>query len=100
MNSVKLVHDSFYNSNLDFFGKIEKRKASHILINADVPEAEATLLLDSLKKEIKNGASFDELAKANSQGPSASKGGDLGWFEKDRMVKPFSDAVYSSRVSK
>ncbi len=79
-------------------GKIEKRKASHILINADVPEAEAALLLDSLKKEIKNGASFAELAKTNSQGPSASKGGDLGWFEKGRMVKPFSDAVYSGNV--
>jgi peptidyl-prolyl cis-trans isomerase C len=42
------------------------------------------------KKKAKN---FEQLAKENSLGPTADKGGDLGWFDARQMVKPFSDAV-------
>ena len=36
-----------------------------------------------------------ELAKEVSEGPSASRGGDLGYFSRGQMVKPFEDAVFS-----
>jgi peptidyl-prolyl cis-trans isomerase C len=36
---------------------------------------------------------FAELAKENSLGPTADKGGDLGWFDPRQMVKPFADAL-------
>lgn len=57
---------------------------------------------DSVKNEIsviydqiKNGGNFEDLAKEYSQDGSASKGGDLGWFGKGRMVKPFEEAAFA-----
>lgn len=50
-------------------------------------------LADQLTKQIKAGASFEAVAKANSMDGSKERGGDLGWFSLSRMVKPFADAV-------
>ncbi len=61
-------------------------KARHILVET---QAAATDLIEQLDE----GANFEELAKANSTGPSGPSGGDLGWFSPNQMVKPFSDAV-------
>ncbi len=61
-------------------------KARHILVDT---QAEALALIEQLQ----GGADFVELAKEHSTGPSASSGGDLGWFTAQAMVKPFSDAV-------
>ncbi len=61
-------------------------KARHILVKTE----------DEAKKiiaELKAGAKFEDLAKKKSTGPSASRGGDLGWFAPERMVPPFSEAV-------
>ncbi len=74
-------------------------RASHILIRPDSESAadrnaagrEALDLLNQLR----NGANFAFLARNNSDDPSASSGGDLGWFNENRMVKPFADAVFS-----
>jgi peptidyl-prolyl cis-trans isomerase C len=61
-------------------------KARHILVEK---EEEAKSLIEKLD----GGADFAELAKAHSTGPTGSNGGDLGWFDANQMVKPFSDAV-------
>lgn len=67
-------------------------KASHLLIRGTTPEAQAKA--ESLLTQIKAGASFEDLTKKHSEDPgNASRGGDLGWFAKGRMVKPFQDAV-------
>jgi peptidyl-prolyl cis-trans isomerase C len=50
-------------------------------------------LADQLTKQIKGGAKFEAVAKANSMDGSKERGGDLGWFSPARMVKPFADAV-------
>ena len=47
-----------------------------------------------LVKQLKAGADFNELAKKNSTGPSADSGGDLGYFSRGQMVKPFEDAAF------
>ncbi|MBS0612123.1 MAG: peptidylprolyl isomerase [Proteobacteria bacterium] len=52
-------------------------------------------LADQLTKQIKAGAKFEAVAKANSMDGSKERGGDLGWFSLSRMVKPFGDAVKS-----
>ena len=61
-------------------------KARHILVKT---EKEAQDLIAKLGK----GADFSELAKTYSVGPSASKGGDLGYFREGAMVKSFENAV-------
>jgi peptidyl-prolyl cis-trans isomerase D len=70
----------------------EQRRASHILVKA---KEEADQLVAELKK---NPGAFAELAKKQSQDPgSAEKGGDLGWFGRSAMVKPFEDAAFSMK---
>lgn len=64
----------------------EEFKARHILVET---EAEAKDLI----KELQQGGDFVELAKLHSTGPSAPRGGDLGWFAKETMVAPFANAT-------
>lgn len=67
----------------------ESRRASHILVKT---KEEAQKILEELKK---SPARFAELAKKHSQDPGSSeKGGDLGWFGRGMMVKPFEEAVF------
>ena len=66
-------------------------KASHILVKT---EEEAM----NLYNEIKNGAKFEDLAAQYSLCPSGANGGDLGYFGKGMMVKPFEDACFSMNV--
>ena len=61
-------------------------RASHILVK------EKGLAVD-LRKRLKSGAKFGDLAKEFSTCPSKSKSGDLGWFGPGKMVKAFEDAV-------
>lgn len=48
---------------------------------------------DEVIAQLNKGADFAKLAKEKSIGPTGKKGGDLGWFSPDQMVKPFADAV-------
>jgi peptidyl-prolyl cis-trans isomerase C len=61
-------------------------KARHILVNS---EDAAKAIIAQLKK----GAKFEDLAKAQSLDSSKNSGGDLGWFNASGMVKPFAEAV-------
>lgn len=71
----------------DFEGD-EEINARHILVK-EKAEAEAII------KELEGGADFIELAKEKSTGPSGPNGGDLGFFVRGQMVKPFEDAVFA-----
>ena len=74
----------------------EEVHAQHILVKT---EDEAKSVIAELDK----GADFGELAKKYSTDPSASSGGDLGYFGHDDMVKAFTDAAFalpSGRYSK
>ena len=80
----------------------EERRASHILVKAekDAPAAErakAKAKAEALLAEVrKNPQAFAELARKNSDDPgSASKGGDLDFFGRGAMVKPFEDTVFA-----
>ena len=48
----------------------------------------------NLLKQIKAGASFDEIAKKNSAGPSAAQGGDLGVFKRGTLAKELEDKTF------
>ena len=58
-------------------------------------EAEAKAEIDRVFAEAKAGDDFAELARAYSDGPSGPRGGDLGFFGRGRMVKPFEDAAFA-----
>ncbi|MBY0463384.1 MAG: SurA N-terminal domain-containing protein [Burkholderiales bacterium] len=93
---------SYFDQNLARYSTKEERRASHILINAatSAPAAEkaaakakATELLAQVKGST---GKFAELAKKHSQDPgSAPNGGDLSFFQKGAMVKPFEDAAFA-----
>jgi len=94
---------AYYTANAETrFSTPAERRASHILIKADKsasPEvkAKAKAKAEALLAEVKkNPGSFAELAKKNSDDPgSAEKGGDLDFFGRGAMVKPFEDAAFS-----
>jgi len=78
-----------YDARANQFTVGEQRRASHILVKT---KEEADKLFAEVKK---NPNRFAELAKKSSQDPgSAEKGGDLGWFGRGMMVKPFEDAAF------
>ena len=93
---------SYYEQNQARLATQEERRASHILITSpkgapaadrEKAKAKAQALLDAVNKAP---ATFAEVAKANSQDPgSAVKGGDLDFFARGAMVKPFEDAAYA-----
>lgn len=78
----------------------EERRASHILVavKKGAPAAErekAKAKAQSLLAEAKKApGKFAELARKNSDDPSAAQGGDLDWFPREAMVKPFADAAF------
>ena len=67
-------------------------RASHILVKN---EQDAVELLNNIKAEK---ISFEDAARENSLCPSGQVGGDLGFFGKGMMVKPFEDAAFSLEI--
>ncbi len=67
---------------------VQKVRASHILVKTE-------LEANSLLFDVKNGKSFEEIAKEKSICPSGKRGGDLGWFGRGQMVKEFENAAFS-----
>jgi peptidyl-prolyl cis-trans isomerase SurA len=74
---------------------VDQTHARHILIrvNEVTSEAEGKAKIDRLKDRLDAGAKFDELAKLNSEDPSAAKGGDLGWLNPGDTVPAFEEAM-------
>jgi peptidyl-prolyl cis-trans isomerase D len=107
MKGVPVPEDDlrrFYTENASRYTKAEERRASHILINADAAMAaadrkKARAQADALLAELRrNPAAFAELARKNSQDTgSATGGGDLDFFGRGSMVKPFEDAVFAMK---
>lgn len=90
---------AFYQKNPNFFQQPEEVHAQHILIKVakdanDRQKSEARKKLLKLKKRIDAGEDFGQLAKSFSQGPSAARNGDLGFFPKGRMVPAFEKVAF------
>lgn len=75
-------------------------EASHILFNTQGKNPEEKLALETKAKEVleqaKKGSDFAELAKEHSDDGSKNKGGELSWFGRGAMVKPFEDATFEA----
>jgi peptidyl-prolyl cis-trans isomerase SurA len=74
---------------------VEQTHARHILIkvNETTSEADAKTRIDRLRERLVAGASFEDLARANSEDPSSAKGGDLGWLSPGDTVPDFERAL-------
>ena len=93
---------AYYDQNAGRLAGAEERRASHILLTVpagapaadkEAVRAKAAALLEQLRK---NPATFADVAKAQSQDPgSAANGGDLDFFARGAMVKPFEDVAFS-----
>jgi len=92
--------ERYYRRHLDLFETNEEVKAAHILLRVAEDADEETRnkrleLANQLLLELKDGADFAELAKANSDDKgTAEKGGELGTFGRGVMVKSFEDAAF------
>ncbi|MDH4317910.1 MAG: SurA N-terminal domain-containing protein [Desulfobulbaceae bacterium] len=89
-----------YERDKDRYITAEQRHARHILFRVEedalpeIREAQKNKAVEVLA-QAKGGKDFSELAKEYSEDSSNVKGGDLGFFSRGRMVKPFEDAAFS-----
>jgi peptidyl-prolyl cis-trans isomerase C len=94
----------FYDENPQSFAVPDQVHAAHILLRVEqnaTPEQKAEIKkrLEGIKADIQSKKiTFTEAAAKNSQDPSnAGKGGDLGFFGRGNMVKPFEDAAFATK---
>ncbi len=92
----------YYEFNADTFTEPKKVKARHILFKLaeNTSEEKATEVkkkAESVLKEAREGKDFAALAKKHSEGPTKTKGGDLGYFSSGQMVKPFEDTAFNMK---
>jgi peptidyl-prolyl cis-trans isomerase D len=92
---------AWYESHQERYQQAEERRASHILFLAggDADPAKARAKAEEVLKAVQQSPDrFAELARQHSQDPgSAEKGGDLGFFARGAMVKPFEDTAFKLR---
>jgi peptidyl-prolyl cis-trans isomerase C len=91
---------AFYDNNPNYFKEPDQVRARHILIKVDPEADEADLKkarqkIEAIEARLQAGEDFAKLARELSEGPSATKGGDLGFFDRRQMVKPFADAAFA-----
>lgn len=95
---------AYYDENQKRYEVKEQVRASHILFkvgkkDGEAAEAEAKKKADDVYALAKKPeADFAELAKAHSQGPTASRGGDLSFFTRGRMVPEFEQKAFAMKV--
>ena len=94
---------AFYRDHPESFRSPEQVRASHILIKVDAGATEEERALKrqelaGIKGEIAQGADFGRLAAEHSDCPSKARGGDLGYFPRGKMVKPFEDAAFGMKT--
>jgi peptidyl-prolyl cis-trans isomerase D len=102
-SKVKVSDDeiqAYYDDHPNEFQNPKTVEARHILIKVDQDAgtekvAEAKKRIEDILQKARSGQDFAELAKQYSEGPSKDKGGYLGTFKRDAMVKPFADKAFS-----
>lgn len=89
----------YYASNRSEFVTPKTVQARHILLRIPAGDAEAEETVRrkaaNLADQARDGADFAELARRHSEGPTRDRGGDLGTFRREDMVKPFADQAFA-----
>jgi peptidyl-prolyl cis-trans isomerase D len=95
--------NQYFDLNKEQYGSPKKVRARHILFKVDPGATQEQM--DAVRNkalkvlaEARAGADFAKLAEKYSDDPGTKdKGGELGFFTRDRMVKPFSDAAFAMK---
>jgi len=93
--------EDFYKQNEAEMVEPEQVRVRHILIKVDenTDKSKALKRIREILKEVKKGeTSFAELAKKYSEGPSAPRGGDVGFFIRGQMVRKFEEVAFALQV--
>lgn len=108
MNIGKEEAQQFYEQHRDEMQQPEEIRLSEILISTEKKAGdttdEAQLLAaaeakaNNLLEQIRKGASFEDVAKKNSDGPSAAQGGDLGYFKRGTLAKELEDRTFAMKA--
>jgi peptidyl-prolyl cis-trans isomerase C len=94
---------AYYDKHTNLFKKPEQVRASHILIkvesgaNQEIKE-KARKKIEEIRQRLSKGEDFGALAKEFSQCPSSARGGDLNYFGRGQMAKPFEEAAFALKV--
>ncbi len=103
INISKDEEHTFYEQHKSELARPEQVKLSEILVsteqdgNDEAKIAAAQAKADAILKQIKAGANFEDVAKKESQGPSAAQGGDLGLFERGKLAKQLEDLTFGMK---
>lgn len=108
LNISKEDEQKFYDEHKNELDQPEQVRLSEILISTDKKpndkRDEAQIVEDAQKKansvleEIKKGTKFEDVAKKNSEGPSAAQGGDLGYFKRGTLAKELEDKTFTMKT--
>lgn len=95
--------DNYYQQNITQFNLPEKRQARHILVRTSATDSAEIIenkrkQAESILEMVRKNMDFATLAKEYSEDGSAVNGGDLGYFSRGQMVKPFEDAAFALSV--
>ncbi len=98
----------FYDEHKSEMEQPETIRLSEILISTDAKPNDTTdeaqrlkaaqAKADDLVAQIRNGANFDDIAKKNSDGPTAAQGGDLGVFKRGTLAKQLEDKTFAMKA--
>ncbi|MGD8229642.1 MAG: SurA N-terminal domain-containing protein [Desulfobacteraceae bacterium] len=95
--------EDYYEDNREMFKQEKEVRARHILFKLDpnAPEEEDEKVREKASEVLekaREGDDFVNLAKKYSEGPTAQKGGDLGYFGRGQMVKPFEEVSFKMKT--
>jgi peptidyl-prolyl cis-trans isomerase SurA len=107
MQITKEEEQQYYNEHKSELAEPEQIRLSEILVSTerkpdsteleDQIVAAAKAKADDLLAKIRKGASFEDLAKKNSNGPTAAQGGDLGYFKRGTLAKELEDTTFAMK---
>jgi parvulin-like peptidyl-prolyl isomerase len=91
---------AFYRKHPEFFNRQEKVRIRHIMMATDGSDniskkGEALVRIQAIQNKIIEGVNFAALALEYSDDSSSVQGGDLGYLERDHIIKPLSAAAFS-----
>lgn len=102
MNLTKEEELKYYEEHKSELAQPEQVRLSEILVSIakDEPELVTAAQTKSagLLEQIRKGASFEDIAKKNSEGPSAAQGGDLGYFKRGVLAKELEDKTFGMKA--